>query len=143
MEGLPSNGLVSAAQLASCSPACNQACKAVLSAVFLVRNIENDLVGINLTNELYKPLGRLVVGNICTHIKRQKISREGGRMLMRDLEEYSNALNSIEENDINDLMNCMKEISIIYLTPADRLVKVRSHSSNICITVGHSMHIRL
>jgi hypothetical protein len=34
-------------------------------------------------------------------------------------------MNAIEDNDISDLMLCLKEICIIFITPADNLVKVR------------------
>jgi hypothetical protein len=87
-EGMQAQSQSSGQLPSSCSPACNNACKAVLAAIFVLKNSEEDIVGINMSDECYKPLGRLFVGTVSAHIKRQKISLEGGRVLLRDLEEY-------------------------------------------------------
>ena len=45
---------------------------------------------LNLAEDLWRPLGSMLIGNLLGHIRRTKISMDGGRVLMRDLDEYYN-----------------------------------------------------
>lgn len=72
------------------SNACNSVCKALLHIMSAVRSCQGELTGLNLVEDFWKPLGRMLVGTLISHVKRYKISIEGAKILTRDIEEYYN-----------------------------------------------------
>lgn len=68
--------------------ACNNIAKALIGTCQYVRNYEKELQGIQLDDVFWKPLGQQFVGSIISNIRRFKITIEGARILLRDLEEY-------------------------------------------------------
>ena len=72
------------------TPACAQVCK-VLSLVITHMHAKSvGMPGLNAVNLFWKPLGVQVVGLIISHIRRQKVTDEGGggEVLVNDMKYY-------------------------------------------------------
>jgi hypothetical protein len=68
--------------------ACNTICKAMIVICNAVRQEETELHGFDLKELFWKPLGQQFVGAIISNIRRWKITMDGGKVLLRDLDEY-------------------------------------------------------
>ena len=85
---------------------------------------KDDLVGLNLIDAFWRPLGRQFIGGLIVHLKKQKISIEGSKVLLRDIEEYCHMTASMEAPETMDMMLSLKEIVKIYTVPGENVVKV-------------------
>lgn len=70
--------------------ACDTICKALLEVSNAIRDHIDDISGINLHENFWMPLGRQIIGSIISHMRRQKISIDGAKVIMKDLNEYYN-----------------------------------------------------
>ena len=56
-----------------------------------ITKIDKELIqSFDMINLFWKPLGQQFIGILISHIRKYKISIEGGKLLLRDLEEYQN-----------------------------------------------------
>ncbi len=69
--------------------ACDSVCKAIMTVANAVRSMQVNLIGLDLAKLFWKPMGQQVVGALISHLRKQKVSVEGTKVLMRDLEEYT------------------------------------------------------
>ncbi len=76
--------------IADPSMACDNVCKAILTVANAVRFNMINLLGLDVSKLFYKPLGQQIVGALITHLRKLKITAEGTKQLMRDIEEYTN-----------------------------------------------------
>lgn len=72
------------------TPACSTLCKSVSKLLNAMKVKQSNLVGIDVKNHFWRPLGQLIIGILISHLKKQKISSEGVTVLLKDLEQYSN-----------------------------------------------------
>jgi Exocyst complex component Sec10 len=72
------------------SEASGAVCRALLQVANSIRKHEQDLAGVNLLENFWKPLGRQIVGSFISHIRRQRINRDGAKVLAKDVDEYYN-----------------------------------------------------
>lgn len=71
--------------------ACDLICRALISIANEIRQKETIIAPVFKINELlWKPLGRQIIGCLLAHFRRQKISMDGAKIFLRDLEEYFN-----------------------------------------------------
>lgn len=68
--------------------ACDAVCKAIIHVTNTIRNYETQLVGIDMQLMFWKPFGSQCMGNLISHLRKQKITTDGSMMLLRDLQEY-------------------------------------------------------
>ena len=55
-----------------------------------VRFYQADLVGLDLLDTFWKPIGQQFIGTLISHLKKQKITTEGAKILAKDIDEYYN-----------------------------------------------------
>jgi hypothetical protein len=70
--------------------ACDLICRALIEVATEIRVHSDEIAGINLFENFWVPLGRQIIGSIISHLKRQKISPDGAKVVIRDLTEYYN-----------------------------------------------------
>lgn len=106
------------------TPACDIVCQSFMKVISTVQGYKNDLVGIDLVETFWKPLGQQFVGTLLMHLRKLKISQDGADTLKADLEEYLNIAQSIELPETIDMINCLKEIAAVYSTPPELVAKL-------------------
>ncbi len=104
--------------------ACDSVCKAILTVANAVRTNQVNLLGLDLTKLFWKPLGQQVVGALICHLRKQKISPEGTKVLARDLEEYTNIMALMESPATMDMMTCLKQICAVFSAEEHDVAKV-------------------
>lgn len=112
---LASAGLAQKPQAISSTAACSAVCKAMLIVSNNVRSHQGDLVGLNLLDSFWRPLGQQFVGSLISHLRKTKVSIEGGRVLLKDLEEYMNVTAIMEAPETMDMLLCLKEIAQVII----------------------------
>jgi hypothetical protein len=68
--------------------ACNHVCKAIIMISHTFRKYEQDLKGFDFDELFWKPLGQQFVGEIISNIRKYKVTVDGAKILLRDLEEF-------------------------------------------------------
>ena len=53
---------------------------------------KSKLIGLDMMKLFWKPIGIQVIGLIISHIRRQKITYEGAKVLIKDIKEYSKVI---------------------------------------------------
>lgn len=89
-----------------------------------INQFKDDLVGLNLIDAFWRPLGRQFIGGLIMHLKKQKISIDGSKVLLRDIDEYCHMTATMEAPETMDMMLSLKEIVKIYTVPGENVVKV-------------------
>jgi len=89
-----------------------------------INQYKDDLVGLNLIDAFWRPLGRQFIGGLIVHLKKQKISIDGSKVLLKDIEEYCHMTATMEAPETMDMMLSLKEIVKIYTVPGENVVKV-------------------
>jgi hypothetical protein len=106
------------------SAACDVVCQSFMKVISTVQGYKSDLIGIDLVETLWKPLGQQFVGTLLSHLRRQKISQEGAATLMADLDEYQSIVQSMETPETKDMMLCLKEIASVFAAPPENVAKI-------------------
>lgn len=100
--------------------ACDSVCKSLLLVANKIRSYSTELAAINPMENIWKPIGRQIVGSLISHLRKQRITMDGAKYVMKDLEEYCNVMMLFEAPENVDLMICLKEISLVLrATPED------------------------
>lgn len=73
----------------ACSSACETVCKGLHEAFHAIDRLKDRMLGLDVMKLLWRPMGVQLVGLIISHIRRQKVTMEGAKVLIRDLKEYS------------------------------------------------------
>ena len=107
----------------SASPACELVCKALLVVSNTVRACQASLVGLNLEELLWKPLGEQLVGLVISHIRRQKITQEGSFVLMKDLEAYAKVSATLCRAETVDMLTCLKDLGFVFMISGSKVSK--------------------
>lgn len=106
------------------SAACDSICQSFMKVISTVQGYKADLIGIDLTETFWRPLGQQFIGTLLTHLRKQKISQEGAETLLVDLDEYLNIAQSMESPETTDMMICLKEIARVYAAPPEQVTKI-------------------
>jgi len=106
------------------TPACDYVCQSFMKVISTVQGYKNDLVGIDLTETFWRPLGQQFIGTLLVHLRKQKISQDGASTLLADIEEYTNIAQSMETPETIDMINCLKEIASVYTCPPEGVAKI-------------------
>jgi len=75
-------------QSAACSSACDTVCKGLHEAFYTIDRLKDQMLGLDVMKLLWRPMGVQLVGLIISHIRRQKVTMEGAKVLLKDLKEY-------------------------------------------------------
>lgn len=137
----------------ACSSACETVCKGLHEAFHAIDRRKDRMLGLDVMKLLWRPMGVQLVGLIISHIRRQKVTMEGAKVLIRDLKEYSKVMhmsidtcnacmpNSLlpvmlitttttqylmmsECVELIDMMVCLRELSVVFTTRPDQLLRV-------------------
>lgn len=84
---------------ASSTTACETVCKELFAVAQSVHHHQHEFLGLNLSETFWKPLGQQIVGNLISHFRRQKISEEGGIVLLKDINSYCEVGLAVSGND--------------------------------------------
>lgn len=106
------------------SAACDSVCQSFMKVVSTVQGYKADLVGIDLVETFWRPLGQQFVGTLLSFLRKQKISPEGAPQLMADLDEYYSIAASMEVPDTTDMLLCLKEMAAIFAAPPEHVTKI-------------------
>lgn len=102
-------------------------CAAIRKELITLENgvsmFKEFLQGFNMVELLWKPLGQMFVGTLISHIKKYKVSIDGAKILLNDLEEYKNLCAIMEYPEVIDMMLCLKEIATVFLVPSEKVEK--------------------
>ena len=71
-----------------CTDACNHVVKALLMIASSIRHYKQDFSKLDLTNNFWLPLGQQLIGIYICHLRRLKVSPQGCKRLLQDLDEY-------------------------------------------------------
>ena len=107
--------------------ACGQVYESLSSVCLYVDKIQRKLLpqDFDLMENFWKPLGEEWIGNLVTHIRKQKVNEIGVHILLRDLEDYLRISYSMERPETLDMMSCFREIcSKIFTSSATNLYKI-------------------
>jgi hypothetical protein len=107
------------------SPACDNACKALLTVANTVRVYQDSLAvtGMNLIETFWQPFGSQFIGILISHYKKLKITQDGSLKLFKDLDEYCYILAVFEAPETIDMIICMKEILNIMSVPPEAVIQ--------------------
>ena len=109
---------------ATVSAACKAACSALRRVAQVARSHEAQLHSLNTNQAFWLPLGRLLMGTLIAHIRKNRISEEGGERLLCDLDEYLAVFILLESKENIDMMLCLREIAIVFKTKQENVKKV-------------------
>lgn len=73
--------------------ACDTVCKALQEIVNTVKTYENKFIGLDVVKIFWRPLGQQFTGLILSHFRKQKISMDGAKYVIRDVKEYTKVIN--------------------------------------------------
>jgi hypothetical protein len=71
-----------------CTAACEAVCKAINVIISKLREFEDDLKTIDIDLMFWRPFGQTIIGNLISHLRKQKITTDGAKVLLRDIQEY-------------------------------------------------------
>jgi len=106
------------------TPASEIVCQSFMKVVSTVQAYNSDLVGIDLVETFWRPLGQQFVGTLLVHLRKQKISQDGAASLMADLDEYLTIAQCMQTPDTVDMITCLKEIAAVYAAPPESVAKL-------------------
>ena len=106
------------------SAACDSVCQSFMKVISTVQGYKSDLVGIDLVETFWRPLGQQFVGTLLSFLRKQKISPEGAPQLMADLDEYYSIAASMEVPDTTDMLLCLKEMAAVFAAPPENVTKI-------------------
>lgn len=75
-----------------CSQACESVCKGLYEIVNGINQYKSKLIGLDMVKLFWRPLGIQIIGLIISHIRRQKVTTEGAKVLVKDIKEYSKVI---------------------------------------------------
>jgi hypothetical protein len=97
-------------------------------------------LGLNMKDNFWRPLGQQLMGIIITHIRKQRITQDGAKVLLRDLDEFLNLTAAMGITEIVDMVVCLKEITKALLVPPEDVVKVSAvRKCNDIVAVVHTI----
>ena len=67
---------------------CVQVCKAISLVITKMLEHQKDMPGLNTIQLFWKPLGQEIMGTLISFLRKQKITPEGGEVLLRDVNAY-------------------------------------------------------
>ncbi len=103
--------------------ACASIRKELIGLENSISSYKDFLHGFNMVELLWKPLGQMFVGTLISHIKKYKVSMDGAKILLNDLEEYKNLCAIMECPEVIDMMLCLKEIASVFLVASEKVEK--------------------
>ena len=103
--------------------ACASIRKELIGLENSVSSYKDYIHGFNMIELLWKPLGQMFVGTLISHIKKYKVSMDGAKILLNDLEEYKNLCAIMECPEVIDMMLCLKEIATVFLVASEKVEK--------------------
>ena len=106
------------------SAACDAVCAALKTVTSAVRELKVEFVGLDIGEQLLKPLGRHVIGTLIAHLRRLRISEEGSARLLSDLQKYLAAIQRFDYKDHVDMMLCLQEIAQVFTVTPMQVRKV-------------------
>jgi hypothetical protein len=106
--------------------ACAAVCQMFDTVAQALSSAKNGFSGldIKMQEDFLIPLGRHAAGTLIAHLRRMKISEEGAPYLMRDLNEYVQAIQLFEVKESIDMMQCIREVGTVFGASADMVRKV-------------------
>lgn len=107
-----------------CTPACDAVCKVIIQVTNAIRNYESQLIGVDMNTLFWKPFGSQCIGNLISHLRKQKITLEGSKVLMRDIQEYKHVMAMMNSPDAMDMMSCLEEICAIFSVNGEDVAQV-------------------
>jgi hypothetical protein len=79
----------SQASQADCSATCALVCRAIAQVTSAVRQMEPQVAGgVDVEQAVWRPFGSQCVAGLISHLSKLKVTAQGAKMLLRDVQEY-------------------------------------------------------
>ena len=83
---------------AKITPGCIEVCKTLDKVITEMLAQQRDMPNLNTTLLFWKPLGQAIMGTLIAHIRQQKVTPEGGEVLLKDVNAYCEVSRVLVEN---------------------------------------------